>query len=191
MRLLTYLGLDDNELKREIPKEIGKCTKLTQLNLCTNELNGTIPKEVGNCTALTGLALYNNQLKGEFPSKIGNCISLKFLILRNNLLTGEFPETIVNRESLYCIDMMQNNFTGDVIPSWLEPFHKKYTGTGDGKGLYSDWNMAELYLDKAQKAIASIRNEYARQEVTEHQIELFTHAKVSRCAKIMRSIILI
>jgi len=79
--------------------------------------------------------------------------------------------------SLEVIDVMQNNFKGDKIPIWLEPFHKKYSGTGDQKGLYSDWNMMELFLDKAQKAIASIRNDKAQEEITELQRQLFVHAK--------------
>ncbi|GMI03722.1 hypothetical protein TrVE_jg3592 [Triparma verrucosa] len=72
---------------------------------------------------------------------------------------------------------MQNNFSGKTIPAWLEPFHQKYTGTGDGKGLYSDWNKDELFLDKARKAIASIRNNKAQEEITELQRQLFVHAK--------------
>jgi Leucine-rich repeat (LRR) protein len=45
---LEYLGLDDNQLSGEIPKEIGKLTNLQYLHLHINQLTGEIPKEIGH-----------------------------------------------------------------------------------------------------------------------------------------------
>ena len=44
---LRNLGLSNNKLTGEIPKEIGKLINLEELSLYNNKLKGEIPKEIG------------------------------------------------------------------------------------------------------------------------------------------------
>ena len=62
------------------------------INLFSNNLKGEIPKEIGKLINLKGLYLYNNKLIGEIPKEIGKLINLKYLYLCHNL--GEIPKEI-------------------------------------------------------------------------------------------------
>ena len=97
---LKYLSLSSNNLLGEIPKEIGKIINLKFLNLYKNELTGEIPKEIGKLINLERLSLYDNKLTGKIPKEIGKLINLEGLSLYDNKLTGEIPKEV---KELNCI----------------------------------------------------------------------------------------
>jgi Leucine-rich repeat (LRR) protein len=88
---LTYLSLYDNQLTGTIPSSLGALTALTLFTLYTNQLVGTIPSSLGALTALTYLDLSINQLNGTIPSSLGALSALEYLILNDNQLVGTMP----------------------------------------------------------------------------------------------------
>ena len=59
---VTELWLYDNQLRGEIPPELGSLGNLTRLYLSNNELSGEIPPELGNLANLKRLDLGENEL---------------------------------------------------------------------------------------------------------------------------------
>ncbi|MCP3928770.1 MAG: hypothetical protein GY705_06680 [Bacteroidetes bacterium] len=90
------LDLSFNNLKGELPPEIGNLSNLTKLSLNYNQLTGNIPPEIGNLVNLEYLDLSSNDLTGNIPSEIGNLSNLKELYLLYNHLTGNIPSEIGN-----------------------------------------------------------------------------------------------
>ena len=88
---VARLDLQGNQLKGEIPQELGNLANLTFLNLSYNQLTGEIPTELGGLTNLKDLWISDNQLKGEIPQELGNLANLTDLNLSYNQLTGEIP----------------------------------------------------------------------------------------------------
>ena len=113
---LEYLYLASNQLTGNIPSEIGKLTKLTRLYLHRNQLSGSIPSEIGKLSSLQSLNLNDNQLSGNIPSEIGNLSNLKYLYLRDNRLSGKIPSEIGNLTNLNYLYLKSNQLS-DTIPS--------------------------------------------------------------------------
>ncbi len=88
------LTLPQNQLKGEIPAELGSLTQLRRLSLRTNQLRGEIPGELGRLANLQVLYLQNNQLTGEIPTELGNLTNLTSLFLQGNQLTGCIPAAL-------------------------------------------------------------------------------------------------
>ena len=104
---VTKLGLYNNQLRGEIPPELGSLVNLTGLFLGSNQLSGEIPPELGSLSNLERLFLSNNQLTGEIPSELGSLPSLTRLYLGNNQLTGCIPEGLrdVSRRDFSSLDL--------------------------------------------------------------------------------------
>ena len=51
--------------------------RVTELKLTENQLRGEIPPELGNLASLTRLLLWQNQLTGEIPPGLGNLSNLE------------------------------------------------------------------------------------------------------------------
>ena len=64
---------------------------VTVLWLYENQLRGEIPSELGSLTYLEALYLEENQLTGEIPSELSNLEYLEELFLSGNQLTGCIP----------------------------------------------------------------------------------------------------
>ena len=60
------LELRLNQLRGEIPPELGSLARLQVLDLRTNDLSGEIPSGFGELASLTGLALQGNRLSGRY-----------------------------------------------------------------------------------------------------------------------------
>ena len=73
--------------------------RVIALHLPGNQLRGEIPPEVGNLANLEVLALQDNQLAGEIPPELGNLANLVGLYLRGNQLSGCVPEELWNVDS--------------------------------------------------------------------------------------------
>ena len=115
---VTRLDLEENQLKGEIPPELGNLARLEWLDLSENQLKGEIPPELGNLARLEWLDLSENQLKGEIPPELGNLTNLRILDLSENQLKGEIPP-----------ELGQPSQPGKPDPRW-EP-----VGRGDTPGV--------------------------------------------------------
>ena len=109
---VTELRLFRNNLRGEIPFEIGNLTRLRSLNLGGNELSGEIPSELGNLTRLSFLALDYNQLTGNVPPELGNLRNLGILGLHINELSGELPSELGQLVNLTWLNFSNNQLSG-------------------------------------------------------------------------------
>jgi len=113
---VTKISLYDNQLKGNIPPEIGELVKLTELHLHTNQLSGNIPSSIGNLVELESLGISINQLKGSIPSSIGNLVKLENFRAFNNKLSGSIPSEIGELVKLSTLYLNDNKLEGS-IPS--------------------------------------------------------------------------
>ena len=67
---VTRLWLDDNNLRGQIPPELGAMANLEALSLSQNQLIGEIPPELASLTKLKTLWLSGNQLTGCVPDSL-------------------------------------------------------------------------------------------------------------------------
>ncbi len=111
---VTRLDLDLNNLRGELPSEIGDLTSLEVLWLTLNNLTGAIPSEIGNLTSLEALNLDNNSLSGAIPAEIGNLTRLHWLLLSSNSLSGEIPSEIGNLTGLGFLIIDSNSLSGAI-----------------------------------------------------------------------------
>ncbi len=108
------IHLINNNLKGEIPSEIGNLTYLSELVLQQNRLEGEVPDAIANLSILTVLHLFQNQLEGEILQKITNLTKLESLQLFENKFTGEIPPEISNMIVLTKLLLSDNQFTGNL-----------------------------------------------------------------------------
>ena len=119
---VTVIDLPHQDLRGQLPPEIGDLTYLTKLNLEGNRLSGDIPPEMGNLANLKELNLGNNPglwelppelgnlrnltsltvpgISGEIPPELGNLVSLEYLALGGTDLEGEIPQELGNLANL-------------------------------------------------------------------------------------------
>ena len=67
------------------------------LNLLQNNLRGELPAELGNLSKLESLALNGNQITGDIPSELGNLRKLRILTLTRTPMIGCVPRVIRGR----------------------------------------------------------------------------------------------
>ena len=146
---LQTLSLFSNQLTGEIPAELGNLVNLEGLFLFGNQLTGEIPAALGNLANLQSLSLSVNQLTSEIPAELGNLTNLEGLFLRINQLTGEIPVELGNLTSLEDLFLNDNHLMGP-IPGELSDL----TNLSDGSGLtlhsnhvYTDSNTLRDFLN--------------------------------------------
>ena len=105
---VVRLNLEENNLRGNIPTEIGQLQKLTGLDLSNNQLTGNIPSEIGQLQELTFLSLSNNQLTGNIPTEIGQLQELTGLDLSNNQLTGNISTEIGQLQKITFLNLTDN-----------------------------------------------------------------------------------
>ena len=113
---VTELSLVDNNLRGEIPPELGGLSGLKTLALANSGLTGTIPSELGSLSNLETLILINNLLMGSIPSELGSLANLETLALNNNRLTGTVPPELGSLSNLEALALNNNRLTGTIPP---------------------------------------------------------------------------
>ena len=93
---IVRLELHDNNLKGEIPPQLGSLSNLVYLDLSVNDLGGRIPAQLGNLSNLERLDLSGNDLNGPMPPELGNLSNLLRLDLSFNELAGCIPYGLRN-----------------------------------------------------------------------------------------------
>ncbi|KAL2914516.1 U1 snRNP protein [Polyrhizophydium stewartii] len=112
---LVGLRISGQNLKREIPREIGLFSNLQCLDLSSNRIKGTVPEEIGNLKHLRMLDLSDNLIK-ELHASIGKLKNLSALILWGNMLS-ELPESMKDLEDLEWMSINNNQLTE--VPEWI------------------------------------------------------------------------
>ncbi|GLJ38931.1 hypothetical protein SUGI_0793650 [Cryptomeria japonica] len=87
----TILDLSHNNLRGEIPKNIGSLSQLRLLNLSGNQLEGMIPASLGQIEPLEQLDLSQNSLSGKLPVELSNLSKLSYWDVSFNHLCGPIP----------------------------------------------------------------------------------------------------
>ena len=111
---LMRLNLKDNLISGTIPEELGKLKELKHLHLDHNWLEGDIPDFFNNFPLLMVLDLSANKLTGKIPESIYNCIELETLLLYDNKLTGTLSEKIEKLQKLDMLQVHQNQLEGKI-----------------------------------------------------------------------------
>ena len=115
---VTGLRLPRNNLKGDIPSELGELRTLRDLILWDNSLTGPIPPELGQLDSLVAFDIGYNALTGAVPAELGNLAGLKLLKLHSNRLSREIPPEVGDLGNLSELLLWRNNLTGP-IPSEL------------------------------------------------------------------------
>ena len=129
------LSLGSNNLKGEIPAELGDLSELATLNLTGNglSLSGEIPEELGLLSNLKELYLDGNGLEGEIPQELGNLAKLETLNLARNGLSGSIPPEIANLEELERLYLNNNNLSGKIPTNLTQLEHLTSLGLHNNK----------------------------------------------------------
>lgn len=115
---VSGITLNTNDLKGELPEEIGDLANLKQIALGNNFLTGNLPFSLGDLSILESLNFRNNQFTGSIPIDLGKLSKLNTLNLSVNELSGDLPTQIGNLRALTGLFLNQNNLTGG-IPTLL------------------------------------------------------------------------
>lgn len=111
---VTHLHLNDNQLRGEIPPELGNLESLEELYLVQNRLTGGIPTELGKLANLRHLVLFQNQLTGAIPLELAMLKKLERLVLADNRLSGEIPPALGSLVNLKRLYLGRNRFSGSI-----------------------------------------------------------------------------
>jgi len=114
---LRRLVLQDTGIKGEIPDELGRLARLQTLSISMTALSGSIPSSLADLRNLTTLYLPGNQLTGEIPTSLANLSSLAYLVLSGNGLSGEIPGSVGNFGGLIWLQLDNNRLTGEIPAS--------------------------------------------------------------------------
>ncbi|PIA40880.1 hypothetical protein AQUCO_02400143v1, partial [Aquilegia coerulea] len=115
---LQYLFLNNNSFNGEVARNLTYCSDLRAIDLTDNNLSGNIFYELSSFSKLKFMFLGKNNFTGNIPSALGNLSSLTALSLTENDLDGRIPDDLCRIQSLEFFQLSQNNFTGN-IPSCL------------------------------------------------------------------------
>ncbi|XP_010468302.1 PREDICTED: receptor-like protein kinase HAIKU2 [Camelina sativa] len=118
LKNLVSLGLFENRLTGEIPKEFGDFKSLVALSLYRNQLTGKLPKRLGSWTGFKHIDVSENFLEGQIPPDMCKKGVMTHLLMLRNRFTGQFPESYAKCKTLIRI-RVSNNSLSRVIPSGI------------------------------------------------------------------------
>lgn len=85
---IRYLHLSSNNIKGEIPEDIGyRWPIIHELLLQSNDIHGPIPRSIGLLNRLETFNVARNKMRGKIPVELGH-LHLKVLVLSNNNFEG-------------------------------------------------------------------------------------------------------
>ena len=137
MELTNYsLRLGGNNLRGELPPELGDVGDLKGLDLSGNQLSGQIPPELGKLGDLRTLHLPENQLSGQIPPELGKLDGLCRLYLDKNQLSGEIPSKLEDMDNLEFLNLSENQLNGLIPP---EPGRHRQPGISEAQWEPIEW----------------------------------------------------
>ena len=115
---LKDLIVFSNELRGELPAELGELADLERIFATNNHFTGTIPASFSGLKTIATLQLDENELSGPLPQHLGQLADLRILDLGQNRLTGAIPDQLRNLTKLEQFYVNGNQLTGSV-PFWI------------------------------------------------------------------------
>ena len=122
---LEYLYLNDNRLWGSIPGDAGRGgrpvhDKLVHLNVSGNGFSGGVPSRLS--TRLRAVDFSGNELSGSVPSSLVLSLGLEHLDLSGNKFSGELPASVANMDNLKFL-YLGGNFLSGMLPSGIGKIH--------------------------------------------------------------------
>lgn len=114
---VKHLSLYGNNLKGQLPDEIGYLTGLLSLNIGNNHIEGNFPNTIEYLDDLERLFAQKTGLSGPLPPEIGLLDNLAYLGLKENRISGELPETFGLLPKLVSVYLDDNQIIGSVPKS--------------------------------------------------------------------------
>ncbi|KDO42406.1 hypothetical protein CISIN_1g0044002mg, partial [Citrus sinensis] len=105
---LTDLRISDLNGPEATFPQLGNM-KMTKLILRNCNITGELPRYLGKMTKLKVLDLSFNRLRGQIPSNFDDLYDVDYIYFAGNLLTGAIPPWMLERGDK--IDLSYNNFT--------------------------------------------------------------------------------
>ncbi|GAB5523477.1 MAG: hypothetical protein Roseis2KO_13490 [Roseivirga sp.] len=109
---VTGIELVGNNLRNELPEDVGDLAKLETIDLSGNFLEGELPASLWNLTSLVQIDFDDNSLSGELPTQIANLVNLEELYLGGNSFSGSIPDEIGALTKLKDLTLDDNELTG-------------------------------------------------------------------------------
>jgi Leucine-rich repeat (LRR) protein len=123
---LTTLALARNAFT-EIPRTLGRMTRLTMIDIRGNDFQCTIPESIGDLVNLRSLHIERTTkdpykgVYGSIPESLGNIATLETINLENNQLSGIIPMTFEGLTKLKQLHLQNNELTGP-LPGFFAAF---------------------------------------------------------------------
>ncbi|KAI9125187.1 hypothetical protein K1719_003803 [Acacia pycnantha] len=167
---LRTLQLGSNQFNQtRFPSFITSLKELRVLDLSFNNLKGEIPQELGDLSSLQVLGLDSNQLEGGIPKSLALLCNLSDLDLGNNSLSGPIDDFVASfscncgdNNTLQVLRLSRNQFLGP-LPSFsqlsslehLDLGHNQLNGTlNDSIGLLSNLQVLSLQYNSLEGVIS-------------------------------------
>ncbi|KAI9125044.1 hypothetical protein K1719_003660 [Acacia pycnantha] len=124
---LRTLKISSNNFNlTQFPSFITSLKELQVLDLSFNNLKGEIPQELGDLSSLQTLVLSSNQLEGGIPKSSALLCNIRYLDLAKNSLSGQidnfvasFSRNCGDNNTLHVLDLSFNQFSGP-LPSFSQ-----------------------------------------------------------------------
>jgi hypothetical protein len=162
---LSILGVLGNPMLREVPRELGECTKLGFLYLSENALT-VIPSELGRLSGLATLGVRHNKIT-SLPDELGSLVGMQNLWLGSNLLSA-VPPSFGRMLSLAKLGVAANRLSAvPVLDSDPQAWPKLRYMNLEGNNISSwpnDWAVqkdvpvAELPFNTTARAVGDERD---------------------------------
>jgi len=117
LSFLRVLKVEYNNFSHEIPRELGRLSRLQTLVLGNNSFTGAIPVNISQCSNLANLRLEGNNLTGKLPAELGFLSKLQVFDFRMNNLEGEIPSSFGNLSSIVELSGAENKLQGSIPDS--------------------------------------------------------------------------
>lgn len=138
--MVNKIELPNNNLRGELPIEIGNFPYLEILTLSDNQINGILPFNLGNLKWLKKLDLSNNDLHGQIPAELGYLYRLNELKLNHNELSNSVPSKLGNLTNLTNLNLMHNNLSGCYNDNLADLCDVLLTQVSQGNNFSYDWS---------------------------------------------------
>jgi gliding motility-associated-like protein len=115
---VTEIILPNNNLRGQLPFEIGLLDELQVLDLRLNQITGPLPDAMNDLVRLRRLQMDDNQLTA-LPFRMDKMAALQEIFLQDNQIAGPIPSDLGSLSQLRTINLTNNRLTGDVPPSLL------------------------------------------------------------------------
>jgi len=118
---LTFLNLDQSEVRGTIPSELGAMSALQVIKFDRNLLSGTIPSDLGRLTELRAMMLSRNKPNGTMPSELGHLSELFWFCLNWNKMKRTVPPEFrsVGATSGHLLMALDSNLMTGTLPTEL------------------------------------------------------------------------